>query len=330
MFTLYMNIRIGDFRFSRANGVEIRKSINNIGSTAKIKVPASAVIENKGVQSGLVEVQKKINVGDPVRITVGYHTKSRDYESEEFSGYVRSINPTIPLEIECEDNNYLLRQHNFNKSWKNTTLKEVLSTIVQPTDIELVDNIPEIQLSPFYLKNIDGAFALQKLADEYGLTIYFHNDGKLYAGLAYADNLGEETLIINGDEANVIDADSLKFRRAEDVKLKIKAVSIRGDNTKIETEIGDENGALRTLNFYNIHSLDKLTDLAKQEMTKYKFDGFEGSVKCFLIPFVYPAYKVNITDEIFPDRSGSYFVESTVLTVGDSGVRRDIEISIKL
>lgn len=329
-YTVEMDIRVGGFRFSRANGVEVRKSTSTIGATANIKMPVSAVLENKGERTGLVEVQKALKVGDPVSITLRYHTRTRDYENEEFTGYVKKINPTIPLELECEDNNYLLRKKNINKSWKSTTLKEVLEEIVKGTGIGLTDNLPGVTLSPFYLKNTDGAFALQKLADEYGLTIYFKKDGSLYAGLAYTENNGEETLTLNGENTNVIDADELKYRRAEDVKLKIKAISIRGDNTKIETELGDEDGALRTLNFYNIDSLAKLKELAKQEMQKYKFDGYEGSVKCFLIPFVEPGYKVNIKDEMFPDRAGSYFVESTKVIVGDGGIRRTIEISVKL
>jgi hypothetical protein len=325
-----MDIRIGEFRFSRANAVTIRKSTSSIGATAVIKMPVSAVIENKGERTGLVEVQHTIKVGDPVSITLGYHTKDRDFEAEEFKGYVRRINPTIPLEVECEDNNFLLRKKNINKSWKSTTLKDVLKEIVSGTGISLINDLPDIALSPFYLRNTDGAFALQKLADEYGLTIYFLNDGALYAGLAYTRNAGEETLIINGDEVNVVDADDLKFRKAEDVKLKIKAISFRGDNSKIETELGDEDGTLRTLNFYNIDNMAELKEMARQEIDKYKFDGYEGSVECFLIPFIYPGYKVNLTDETFPDRAGSYFVESTKVTAGDNGIRREIEISIKL
>ena len=329
-YAVYMNIRIGGFRFSRAGGIEVRKSTSTIGATAKIVVPVSAVIENKGDRTGLVEVQHAIKVGDPVSITLGYHTKNRDYEAEEFTGYVRTINPTIPLEVECEDNNFLLRKKNINKSWKSATLQEVLEVIVSGTGITITGNLPKMTLSPFYLRDVDGAFALQKLADEYGLTIYFKNDGSLYVGLAYTQSVGEETLILNGDDVNVVNADELKFRRAEDVKLKIKAISFRGDNTKLEAELGDEDGALRTLNFYNIDSVAELKSMARQEIDKYKFNGYEGSVECFVIPFIYPGYKVNIKDAVFPEREGSYYVESTKVTAGTGGIRREIEISIKL
>lgn len=329
-YTVYMEMRVGDFRFSRANGVEVRRSTSTIGATAKIKLPVSAVIENKGERTGLVEVQHAVKVGDPVSITLGYHTRDRDFENEEFKGFIRKINPTIPLELECEDNNFLLRKKNINKSWKSTTLKEVLEEIVRGTGIELNGEVPEMTLAPFYLRNTDAAFALQKLADEYGLTIYFQTDGSLYVGLAYTQELGEETLIINGDDCNVVDADDLKFRKAEDVKLKIKAISFRGDNSKIETELGDEDGALRTLNFYNIDNMAELKEMARQEMDKYKFDGYEGSVVCFFIPFIQPGYKVNIVDETFPDRAGSYFVDDTKVTAGENGIRRKIDISIKL
>lgn len=329
-YTLMFDIRVGGFRFSRANGVEVRKSTSTIGATATIKMPVSAVIENKGERTGLVEVQHTVKVGDPVLITLGYLTPARDYISEEFRGFVKKINPVVPLELECEDNNYLLRKKNINKSWRTVTLKEVVDEIVSGTGIVVAGGMPIITLSPFYLKNVDGAFALQQLADEYGLTIYFKDDGSLYVGLAYLESNGEVNLVLNGEDTNVVNADELKYRRADDVKLKVKAISFRGDNTKIETELGDDDGALRTLNFYNIDSIAELKEMAAQEMKKLKFDGYEGSIKCFLIPVIQPGYKVNLLDEMFPEREGSYYVEGTKLNAGDGGIRREIELSIKL
>jgi len=331
-FTVFQDVYIADFRFSRSNGIEIRRSTHAIGSTAIIKTPISAVIENRGERSGLVEVAKAVKVGDPVFIRLGYHTAKGDHARIEFRGYVKSIQPKIPLEIECEDKNYLLRKKKLKKSWKSTTLKQVLNEIIADTGIVLHNekNIPEIKLEPFYLKNIDGAFALQKLADEYGLTIFFLPDETLYCGLAYTYEAGREKMVLNGDERNVINADGLKFRRADDVKLKIKAIAIQGDNTRLEAEIGDEDGSQRTLHFYNIKSVTELNAIAKQELDKLKYDGYEGKVKCFLIPFVDPAYTVKIVDPIFPDREGEYFVESTKLTYGSDGIRREVEIGIKV
>jgi len=331
-FTLFQDIRIGGFRFGSSNGIEVRKSAHAIGSVAIIKTPISAVIENKGGRSGLVEVAKAIRPGDPVTVTIGYSTGAKEYSRTEFRGFVKNIRPKIPLEIECEDNNYLLRKKKIKKSWKSTTLKEVLREVLDGTGIGIhnEDGLPDIKLAPFYIKDVDAAFALQKLADEYGLSIFFLPSGLLHCGLAYTYEAGKERLVLNGEGMNVIDADSLKFRRADDVKLKIKAIAVQGDNTRIEAEAGDGDGAVRTLYFYNISSAKELADMARQELKKLKYDGYEGKVKCFLIPFVDPAYTVKVTDPVFPEREGEYFVESTKLTYGRGGVRREIEIGIKV
>ncbi len=328
-YALYQDIKIGNFRFSRSNSVEIRKSTHTIGATAIIKVPISAVIENQGEKSGEVEVQKAINVGDAVSILLGYHTTDDDYEKTEFKGWVKKINPKIPLEIECEDNNYLLRKKTINKSWKSTTLQEVLNEIVSDTDVELEGDIPEVDLKPFYIKNTDAAYALQKIADEYGLTIFFNSDQKMVVKWGYSFEEGSIDLILNGDDCNVIN-NNLEYRVADDVKLKVKGIGIQDDNTRIEVEVGDDDGALRTLYFYNIDNSASLTKLANQEIKKYKFDGYRGDLTCFLIPFCDPGYTVNITDSIFPDREGSYFVESTTLNYGSGGIRRKIELGIKV
>jgi hypothetical protein len=325
-YSIQFDIRVGDFCFSRANGVTVRKSTSTIGATATIKMPMSAVIENKGERSGLVEVQHALKVGDPVSITLGYN----DYKNEEFSGFVKNINPNNPLELECEDNNFLLRKKNINKSWKSTTLKEVLEEIVSGTDVKLSDDIPEMGLEPYYIKNKDGAWALQDIVEKYMMTAYFQKDGKLYAGLHYTQKTGEETLVLNGKDVNVISSDNLKFRKSDDVKIKIKAVWIKKDNSRVIEEAGDENGALRTFLADNISSKADLKDFANQQLKQLKFDGYEGNVKTFLIPFIEPGYTVNIKDSSFPDREGSYYVESTKVTAGDSGMRREIEISIKL
>lgn len=329
-FSIYQDIKIGNFRFSRSNGVEIRKSTNTIGATAIIRLPISAIIENKNEGGGLVETSQAIKVGDPVSILLGYHTKQQDYENVEFTGFVKSISPKTTLEVECENIPPPLRQCQIKESWKTTTLQEVLDTILAGTSVSLANEVPSMTLEPFYIKNEDGAFALQRLVDDYGLSIYFKSDSTLYAGLAHNQDEGETTLVLNGDDQNVIDATNLKFRNEEDVKLKIKAIAIQKDNSKLEAEAGDADGALRTLTFHNITSEAELMSQAEQEIKKYKYSGYEGTLKGFFIPIVEPGYKVNLKDENFTEREGSYFVESVKVNYGTSGIRRETEISIKL
>lgn len=326
-YTVGCRISIGKYTFLRCNEVVIEKSTALVQDTARIKLPLTAVLPVKNVPVTTIELAKTLKIGDKVNITLAYNEA---YNKTEFVGYVKRINPGMPLEIECEDAIWLLRRKNIKKSWAQVTLRQVLEEIVSGTGIELSGDIPEMILKPYGLKDIDGAFALQKIADEYGLKVYLKPDGKLWAGLSYTENSGKVNYCINGEESNVITANELKWRSKDDVKIKVKGVNIRKDNTRTEVELGDENGSLRTLFFYNVQSKKELENLAKQELNKLKFDGYEGKITTFLIPEALPGMTANLTDEIFTDRSGSYYIESVKTTFGTSGARREVELGIKL
>jgi hypothetical protein len=328
-YEVTQRITIGTFAFTRSNYVEVKKSADVLSDTAVIRVPISAVLINKG-QTTMVETAKAIKVGDAVTIELGYLNPKESGNYTEFNGYVKQINPGIPLEIVCEDKIWLLRRKRITKSWKATTLKEVLQEIVSGTGIELADGVPIVNLAPFYLKDTSGNFALQKIKDEYGLTVYIDNAGKLYAGLAYADNNGTVKYTINGNNTNVVDADGLKWRNKDDVRIKVKAVAINGNNTRTEVEFGDEEGSLKTLHFYNVATKAELERIAKAELDKMKFDGYEGKIQTLLLPYAEPGMKATVKDAFFDDRSGTYYIQSVTTTADVGGYNREVELGIKL
>lgn len=320
------HIRIGNAEFTRVNEVVIEKSSELLEDTAVIKIPATARLVQADTLRRVRSFQQ-FKVGDKVSIELGYKDV---FKKVEFKGYVKRVNPTQPLEIECEDATWLLRRKTVNKSWKNTTLKEILQEIVSGTGIELSADVPPISFAPFYIQNADAAFALQKLKDEYGLAVYFQEDGRLYAGLAYAQTTGKVKYALNGRQVNVISADNLKWHTKDDVKIKVKAISIHKDNTRTEVEFGDKDGALRTIHLYNVKSKAELEQLAKAELERVKFDGYQGDITTFLIPEAVPGMQATIIDDYFPERSGAYYVESVKTTFGTSGAKRNVKLGIQL
>lgn len=63
---------------------------------------------------------------------------------------------------------------------------------------------------------------------------------------------------------NVVKDDDLKYQRAEDVKLKIKAVCIYKDGTKVEAEIGPKDGTEKKLYFYDVKDQQELQPWRRQ------------------------------------------------------------------
>lgn len=321
---LQAHITLGSFEFTQVHSVKITKSLDELSDSAVIEMPTSFILGNKDESFTRKSLKDEIKEGDEVVIRLGYKDI---YDGEEFRGYIKSIKPTVPLQIECEDKIYLIRKKDCNKNFHQTNLKAVLQYIVDGTGVELNAQIPDVQMDKFLLKNVNGAKALEQLKEDFGLTIYIDDDGKLFAGLR--QQLGQGTPIEFHRQKNVI-KDSLKFRSADSVKLKIKAIGIRKDNTKVEVEAGDTDGEVRTYHFYNISDAKELLKVANEKLEKQKYSGFEGHITGFLVPAIKRGEAAKYQDNKYESVEGTYLAEKVTLSFDDNGVRRNTYFGNKL
>lgn len=322
MYVLNADITIAGMRFTRVHQVQVESSAKVLEDMATITLPATARLERQGEFISDVETAKAFTVGDTVVIKLGYDDNLR----EEFRGFVSRIKPGTPLEVECIDATWSLRRRNLRASFREISLKSLLEYILLGADIVLKGDVPGITLRPYYLKNVTAATALQKIKDEYGLTMYLKNFNELHVGLtSYTDNV----MVVYGLGENVIDND-LEWREEDDTRLRIKAVHIKKDNTKVEKTVGDADGELRTLYFYNLPSGTDLATVAEQEIKKYKYAGFEGGLTTFLLPNVAVGNVARLRDKQFAECSGDYLVDKVVTTFGTNGARRKVTLGLKV
>ena len=184
MFVLTSEIKIGQFTFRSISEVEIIKSIEELSDTATIKMPSKFIVRQNGEEK---LVENALKVGDKVSIKLGYEEK---YKGVEFTGFVVAIGSKIPLEIKCEDAMWLLRRKNITHAFNDKTpLKTILQKVVENTEIELSDKIPNVEVEKFIIRNANGTQVLQKLKEHLALSIYLDSEGKLYAGLEQLNNL---------------------------------------------------------------------------------------------------------------------------------------------
>ena len=322
MFVLACKIEIGDFVFRSVNEVEITKSVTELVDTAVIKMPTKFKIRQNNEQKYIEEVIKS---GDSVKITLAYEGK---YEGIEFTGFVKKVNPKIPMEIHCEDAMWLLRRKNISKSWKKTTLKEVLQEIVSGTGIKLSKRVPDVALESWIIRSKNGTQALQEIKETMAMSVFLEDDGTLYCGLQQATNVGQ---IVKYDLNYNLVENNLEFKTADEKKIKvIYSWTDKKTNKKKTYTAGDEGGEERKFTLNSVVDEKIMQSMADKVLKEAKYDGLEGDITSFLIPFATRGMAAEIINKEHQNREGNYFIKTVVTTYRTGGARRKVTLGNKL
>jgi hypothetical protein len=310
-------INIGQRTFKRVNAVFIKSSRKTLTDTATVRLA--------NVRSLLDDPNKKIKVGDAIAISLGYNGNN----NVEFTGYVSEIVPGIPLELKCENEMWQLKQQTVGPgmSWKSIELKDLLKLLV--ADVNTTE-CPDVTLSPFRIESTaTKAHALNQIKEAYNLDIYFR-DKKLYAGLAYGES-GSKRVVYHFQQnvPTFHQQGGLIFKRKEDVKIKVRAVSLSPDNKKIEVNVGDELGETHSLHFFNLNQA-QLTQQAAAMIDKLKYTGYRGTLKAFGEPKSEHGDVAVLQSDWYPDLNGDFFIDSVEKEYSlGTGFRRVCELGKK-
>jgi len=316
MMKLECSIKIGVYVFNYVVDLTSSTGIDQLTDTCTIDIPRKVSWQGKTIALGEDGI---IRTGNRVTVKCGYDGTLQTV----FKGYLKHIKPGTRVRLTCENEMYTLKSKVINKSFKSIDLTGLLGEIL-PSDI--VYAAADIQLGQIVISNMSVAKVLEQLRSDFGVYSYFRND-VLYSGFAYWPDIATEHNLRFGH--NIIDDSSLEFIREEDVRLKVKAISIQKNNTRIEKEIGDPEGDQRTIFFYGIDAAS-LKSLAEAELQKLKYSGLKGSVTIFGEPFITKGDVVNITDPEYPERDGKYLVQGVDYKFGTAGYRQKIELGPKV
>lgn len=290
--------------------VELDQSWQQLTDFGMITIP-----RNIKTLSG-VDVAKLIERGKRIEIDLGYDGNNEN----EFIGYVTDVSAGYPLKINFEDSMYLLKQKTVSLSGKSISLRNLVAAIVpEGIEFEAVD----AEIGAFRYSKVTAAQVLQQLQKDRGIYSWFRKN-KLFVGFAY--DLYQYREIDYDFEQNIKeDNNNLQYRFADDVNVKVTAISILPDNTRIETNVGNNDGETRTLHFYNIKSESELQRIANEELKKLKSDGWRGSFRTFGYPRAQHGDVANITDPDFPEyERGSHFLDRVKTFSGINGYYRDL------
>lgn len=325
MLELYFDITVGNFRTNRVADVRINSAWRTLGDTAIIKLP--------NLKGTLARGINQIKAGDAVTIKLGYD----GVLNTVFEGFVKFVNPNIPMEIECEDFIYKLRGLMLQN--KHTpTINDCLNLInegLKKQDIPEISfdtALGEIQAGNLRL-DYSAASLLKKFQDEFGFACFFIGR-KLYIGFPTQTHIGDKKFFrLRYDGPGDVISSNLKFMVADQVKIKIKAVGVLIKGRRIinaEENIGDPEGEIRTVYYPDVSDRKQINDMARADLQKLRYDGYYGGFTTFGKPWVKHGDLIAFQDDLFPERAGTYYCDEVITTSGHNGFRQEIKLGLKM
>jgi hypothetical protein len=299
--------------------------------------------------------------GDSVTLNVGYRyfdkTGKEIIDTENiFSGFISKVSTNIPIEIELQDNMYILKQTSLKPKTfaENDTLEDILKYIIEGTNLT-IDVLTTTNLGAFVIGNETSAQVLNRLQSTYNLDAYFNGNTLICGVFRYR----EDKIITHyfDFEKNIIDS-NLEFNRKDDLKLSAIAYnnvtepngttkdgqtkttkkrievlvelnnSAQGYSIKEVSE--NKEGERRTFFFIGAKTKDELGTLAYAKLKQYYYNGLKGTFTTFAIPFVKMGDNVKLNSKRYPERNGTYKVKKVVASGGVNGLRQEITLDYKI
>lgn len=315
-YTMAYDIRIGAYKVGMLARVEIHKSVELLADTAKIILPAAQY-------NVALDVESRIRRGDAVSIRLGYREEGL---REEFRGWLQRISTDGgEITLECEDDLFRFRKEVPNKEFKGVTLEALLRHVVQETGAaQRIECSYKWTYSKFVIHDATGQDVLRKVQEESGADIYL-KDGVLHVHPP-GEQVGGARIY---DFARNVESSDLTYRMAGDKRVRVVVKANLPDGTVREVEVGSSGG-------HKVEVRCPTSDAASMrargeaEVKRRTFDGLEGSITGWLLPPCEPGDSAEIHDGDYPQKDGTYFVQSVTTEFGEGGGKRKIELGFRL
>ena len=309
------DIQIGNYKLGLLQSVEIHKSVDLLADTAVVIVPG--VVYNQSL-----DIEEKVKVGDQVTVKLGYD----DNLVTEFEGYLQRIDTDDnSIIFNLEDGIYLTRKPIKDKQFSKTTVKEIVEYCLSEIGMKELNCTYNITYEKFVIKNANAYDVLKKLQDDTKANIYMKGT-ELNIHPAYVEKGGD----VYFDFAVNVEKSDLKYRSKDDRKFEIVVEGIGLDGKKKTVTVGTTGGEKRTVKVFNVMDDAALKQRGMEEMKYLVYDGYEGSITGWLIPYVEPTYSAHVYDKEYEYKTGSYYVVSVTTTFDESGGVRKVELGRKL
>ena len=237
-FTQQTGGRSQSFSFDFVNQFEVTNTWTELTNTARITFPKNIYVRD--AQNNLVplagstpdkQISNLFQRGDKVDISYGYYAydeKGNETKivSKIFEGYISKVSSKKPVELECEDNMWLLKQTPCKPQvWPGSKpLETLFRTLISSTGFT-VNMLTDTSLGDITIKNESVAGLLARLRKDFNLEAYFGTASapdipygcELRIGsFVYVDSAAPQKNFTF--QKNII-SDELEFQFKRDIKL---------------------------------------------------------------------------------------------------------------
>ena len=316
---MVFDITLGNYKLRMLDKVEIHKSQELLADTATITLPSSQF-------NVALDVESKISRGDAVSIKFGYKETGM---VDEFEGWIQRIaTDGGNITIECEDDLHLMRKAVTNKTFKKVSLKAILEYIVSQCGVALdIDCTYSWSYSKFVINNATGYEVLKKVQEDCGADIFIL-DNKLCVHAPGESNKDLNKKVYY-DFARNVEKESLNYHDSADKKFEIVVKANQPDGTVKEIKVGSTGGDKIEIKCATSDDAS-MKARANAELKRRCFSGYDGNITTWLIPHCIPGDSAVLHDSDYPEKDGTYFVNSVTTSFSSAGGSRKVDISFRL
>lgn len=306
MLGLNCKVIIGNITLAHISNVTIESSTKELSEICVIHLPKNTKLQD-------TDLLNLIGRGDRVEVWLGYNTDLR----KEFEGYVTKVEPSIPFVIHCENSAYLLKQATVSQSWRSPHLSEIIDTITLGKA-----EVADVQFGAFRINQASPYKVIEGLREKFGIQSFFKNS-VLYVGTVPPPQTAKYDF-----QQNIV-SHNLTWKTKDEFNFGVKAVSVLPNNEIHEYTAGSNSGSVKTVTYYNLSKaeLKRRADVLLQQQS---YDGYDGEITTFGLPYIQHADIAELRDNEYPTRSGSYQIEKTTVSFGQSGFRRTLKLGQRI
>lgn len=319
MFVMQANITIGPYLPVKPAGMQWQHSVDDYADTASVTLPAISRLKRDGEVYEGINTASQLQEGMPVKLEAGYNGRLRTV----FEGYVSRIKYGVPLVLECEGYSYLLRRKVYSASYARTTVRQLLTDLVQGTPISISRQTVDTVLPAVRFDKVPGIEVLEYLKRNL-LTVYF-NGNELYAGLRELQVPASNTYRLNW---NTVGDDGLSFGPVQKNIVNVQVEQRKPNGSRQRSSSKKTGVKVKRVSLQ--YTQAEQDAIAAALTAKEEQKGFEGTLTTFLEPAATKGMSAKIIDGRYTERSGRYFIEAVAGSLDRSGGRQKLKLGRRL